>query len=72
MIKRPIDSNIAKNIKAFGTEILPEVMGRFFVLATFLSKSRSIISLIMQPAERIIKEPIRNKIVTLKISRLKF
>jgi hypothetical protein len=43
------------------TEILPEAIGLFFVLATFLSKSLSIISLTMHPAERIKTDPKKNK-----------
>ena len=44
-------------------EILPEGIGLFFVLSTFLSKSLSAISLNIQPALRINTEPTKNKII---------
>ena len=44
-------------------EILPEGIGLFFVLSTFLSKSLSAISLNIQPALRINTEPRKNKII---------
>jgi hypothetical protein len=52
-------------------EISPEAIGLFFVLETLLSKSRSKISLIMQPAPRMTIDPIR-KIIIKKIFFLKF
>ena len=45
-----------------GVDIFFEVIGRFFVLFTFLSKSLSTISLTIQPALRIKTEPKKNKI----------
>jgi hypothetical protein len=43
------------------TEILPEAIGLFFVLETFLSNSLSVISLIIHPADLIKTEPEKNK-----------
>lgn len=57
------DNKIVSKIRAFLIEIVPQAIGRFLVLATFLSKLRSKISLMMQPAERIKTEPRKNKIV---------
>lgn len=71
-IANPTNNRAAKNIKACNTEIFPEVMGRFLVLATLLSRFRSVISLMIQPLERMTNEPIKNKIVICRISRLKF
>tara|TARA_B100000003_G_C10835520_1_gene332726 strand:- start:138 stop:374 length:237 start_codon:yes stop_codon:yes gene_type:complete len=42
-------------------EIFPEAIGRFFVRVTLLSKSLSIISLTIHPAERIKTDPEKNK-----------
>jgi hypothetical protein len=53
-------NKIPKKLTAFFKEILPEAIGLFLVLTTLLSKFRSRISLITQPAERIKKEPIKN------------
>mgnify|MGYP001184180151 CR=1 FL=1 len=43
------------------TEILPEAIGLFFVLDTFLSNSLSTISLMIHPADLIKTEPKKNK-----------
>lgn len=59
-IKKEKKSKIAKNDKAFFTEISPEAIGLVLVLLTLRSKLRSKISLITQPAERINIDPIKN------------
>lgn len=60
-IKNAKDNKMTRKIIADFIEIALEAIGRFLVRSTFLSKSRSQMSLITQPAERIKNAPIKNK-----------
>ena len=55
-------------IKDSKTEIFPAAIGLFFVLSTLLSKSLSTISLKIQPALLIKKDPRKNNIIYFKNS----
>ena len=62
-IIKPISNNVAKNIRAFLTEISPRAIGRVRVRSTCLSISRSQISFTTQPAPRIITAPKAKRVV---------
>ena len=60
-IDKPIDKKIINKINASALFNDPLARGRFFVLTIFESIFLSIISLMIHPAERIIKDPKANK-----------
>ena len=62
-IKKAKQHKIIEYIDASFNETFPEAIGRFLVLSTFLSKSLSIMSFTMHPAERIRTEPKKNKTI---------
>ena len=64
----PKNNKISNKIIALFNEISLFANGRFFVLLTFLSNFLSKISLIMQPAERIIIDPTKNNKIILSNS----
>jgi hypothetical protein len=70
-ITNPIKSKNIKKIRALIIEIWPSAIGLFLVLLTLSSKFRSAKSLIIQPAERMMKDPTKKKIITFNISILK-
>ena len=60
--KKAIKHKIDTYMEAKKIEILPDAIGLFFVLSTFLSKFLSTISLTMHPADLIKTEPKKNNI----------
>ncbi len=59
----PVSNKVAKNSRPCLGLMMPLARGRFFVLSTSLSKSRSHTSLITHPAPRMIIAPIMKRVM---------